>query len=474
MEASLSQAQELPAWFTDCDLEPECPLPPRFKELPFEIQDHILRYVVCSFATPETSDPENNGIYIRTDQDLAEMEWGIDTRLLEHPDERVRKRATRLMLVENKLVHIRSESLNLLPIFHAAQVPIVTMARGRWDRSGVDALSRYFHITHQIELEDGWIEYTEKPWGHTQEFLRQRHLVGTGAPKITEYVILGRDLAHFCRALNGANSGYVLFAQFTWHTITFHGPATDMLGENIAILDPSIMLKPYREILRDFENFTVMGRVEHDLANTIEEDVGRPFEKPQPHEIAEFLRREVGRGQDKLRAHQPLEAAHTFARAAQVLVMLDSKGVEPLESPDVTPAPVLANIYFKLQHRLAAAWLCALRHVAADDLITTYAGGWRRSKSVQLTELRDLVYAATSDLPWFLEYTPSNSEESFLLYHRVKADRLSGIGDRNMVLVIEQARFLNPQSTRISREQIKVLEYIRDPRRQSRAQLRPR
>jgi hypothetical protein len=468
MHASTSQAPDLPAWFTDAEAKSDCNLPSFFKCLPFEIQDHILRYILCDFPRPEKSDPTNNGIYIGEHQDLALMPWRIDTGILNHPDEEVQRRARRVMVVENQLVYIKSETLNLLPIFHAARVPIVTMGIGRWTRSRVEVLSKYFHITHQIELQGRSITGTGKPWGQTHQSLEAIGLKGPHVPKVQEFVILWKDLAHFCRALDGADSGYYRFGLCTEHTLGFHRPCEDLLEEHIPILCPSRLLHPYRDILRGFESFTIQGRIAHNLARAIEMEVGSPIKTPRPNDIVQALIRQLWRGNGQLTFNQPVDAAHTFARAAQELMVLHSKGVLPRRA-DGSPWPELAELYFELEQRQAKAWLFAL------EKQENAAEGSQR-KEVQPSTIRQLVYNATPNLflpPPPLRHKPSDHQHALQLYHVAKADRLSDTGDWQTWLNIDRACSLDPENATIRREAELIRKHIQEWKLRRRSERSP-
>lgn len=455
------QPAEVPAWFTDDSDQPKGDGPYIFKQLPFEIQDLILTRLLCDFPRPETSDPANDGRYIGEHSRLAEMPWEIEARALRHPDSAVRARARRVMLVTNQFVYIKSESVNLLPIFQAAQVPIVAMGVGKWARSRVEELSEYFILTHQIERLGGIgssITSTGSPWGRTRKSLERLSLVGRHVPPVQEFVILRRDLALFCRALDGADSGYHHFGECTTHTLTVHGPFDDILTEDIPILDPSNFLKPYKEILRGFENFTIQGRIRWHTARAIEKKVQGPPSTPQPEKIIEDVIRQMSQA-DEEKLKRPIQAAHTCAKASQGLETLYNKGI--LHEEGFRAAlPRLAELFFLLDMRQADAWLAvmqnrhdsgqgAARKKGDDDAQAEQDCGDPKDYS----SLVDLVYdAVCHTAPALLRYRPSVHQSAVQAYQTAKADRL---GDRASLSTwenINSARREAPEDDEIRRE----------------------
>lgn len=460
------QPAELPAWFTSDSDQPRGDGPFIFKQLPFEIQDLILTRVLCDFPRPETSDPANDGRYIGEHSRLAEMPWEIDTRALRHPDPAVRARARRVMMVTNQFVYIKSESVNLLPLFHAAQVPIAALGVGKWARSRIEELSEFFILTHQIERVGGIgssITSTANPWGRTRESLQKLSLVGRHVPPVQEFVILRRDLALFCRALDGADSGYHHFGECSTHTLTVHGPFDDIMTENIPILDPSNFLQPYKEILRGFENFTIQGRIRWHTARTIEKKVQGPPATPQPEQIIEDVIRQMGQA-DEEKAKRPIQAAHTYAKASQGLETLYSKGILHEEGCRAA-LPRLAELFLLLDMRQADAWLAVLqnRHDAAQGAARKGAEDDAQGRGAQAeldrgdpedySSLVDLVYDAVYHAaPALLRHKGSVHQTAVQVYQTAKADRLGGRGSMTTWENINSALRDAPEDDEIRRE----------------------
>lgn len=434
----------------------------RFKTLPGEIQDQVLTHVLCTFPRPETTDPANDGKYIGEYSKLALIPWRIDTRILGYPDPEVRTRARRLMFSINQFIYIKSESVNLRPIFHAAQVPIAALGLGRYARCRVEELSEFFILTHQIERLGGIcssITSTTKPWGRTHQSLERLNLTVNGRPQLQEFVILRRDLALFCRAVNGADSGYHHFGACTRHTLTVHD--STIIGD-IPILDPSNFLRPYQDTLRGFENFTIHGRIKPDVARDIEARVSIQAATPRPEVVLKDVNRQMSQAGKFLNLDRPIQAAHTYARASQGLVWLYSKGILP-RGTDGSPCPELAELFFELHLRQAEAWLTVMqkRHDAAD--------GVKRSRPDQAqscsaplddsgdpakySSLVDLVHGTVvQKIPPPLEHRPSLHQAATQLYHTAKADRL---GDRGSVFTwtnINNALRMAPEDDEIRRE----------------------
>lgn len=440
----------------------------RFKELPGEIQDHILTDVLCDFPRPETTDPANDGKYIGEHTKLAWIPWRIDTRILGYPDEEVRARARRVMLTQNQFVRIRSQTVNLRPIFHAGQIPIVTARLGEYVWPGLEELTEYFILTHDIERlgyssSRSSMTSTAKPWGRTHYSLEKLRLTVHGRPQLQEFVILRRDLALFCRALDGADSGYHRFGQCTRHTIILHGPFTEILTGDIPILQPSRFLQPYLDILRGFENFTVQGRIEPALAEEIEATVENRIAMPHLDDVLGDLDRQMSQADKLLNLNRPIQAAHTYARASQGLLWLYSKGVLP-RAADSVPFLQLAERFFKLDMLQAEAWLAVMqkRHDAAEDANQNRHHD-AQSRNGQVDEdcgdptayssLVDLVYrTVVHRIPLPLEHLPSLHQSAMQLYYLVKADRLGDCGSVFTWENINQALRMAPDDNKIRRE----------------------
>ena len=454
------QPEELLGRFTDDAAQSTCNLPAFFKTLPGELQDQILTDVFCAFPRPETSDPANNGKYIGEHSGLGMMPWKIDTKILGHPDPEVRGRARRVILTKNQFIYIKSESVNLLPIFHAAQVPIVAKGVGTWAKCGLKELSEFFILTHQIERLGGIISSrtsTPKPWGRTRQSLEALGLTDRHAPQLQEFVILRRDLTHFCRALDGADSGYHQFGACTRHTLTVNGPFEDIPTEDIPVLHPSSFLQPYQDILRGFPNFTIQGRTSPDLARDIETEVKGQIATPQPKDILEDVSRQMKQGDEHLYLNRPNQAAHTYARASQGLVWLYSKGLLPHKA-DSSPHPELAELFFVLNLRQAAAWLTVMQKKRKDgEGATRNRSDDTNSRSAQLEEgyssLVDLVYSTiVHQIPPPLQHKPSLYQSAIQLYHAVKADRLGDCGTILTWTNINNALRMAPHDNEIRRE----------------------
>lgn len=441
----------------------------RFKELPGEIQDQILAHVLCDLQTPETTDPANDGKYIGEHTKLALMPWKIDTRILGYPGEEVRARARRVMLTKNQFVCIRSQTVNLRPIFHAAQVPIVTARLGEYVWPGLEELTGYFILTHEIERlgyssSRSSMTSTAKPWGRTHYSLEKLGLTVHGCPQLQEFVILRRDLALFCRALDGADSGYHRFGQCTRHKIILHGPFTEILTEEPPILQPSKFLQPYLDILRGFENFTTQGKIEPALAEEIEAEVQSEIESSRLDDVLEDLDHQMSQAYKLMILDRPIQAAHTYARASQELLWLYSKGILP-RAADSKPFPELTERFLKLDMLQAEAWLAVMqkRHDAGED-VTPNGNHGAQSRNGQVDDedcddptayssLVDLVYrTVVRRAPPPLKHLPSVHQEAMQLYYLVKADRLGNCGSTFTWENINQALRLAPYDDQIRRE----------------------
>lgn len=438
----------------------------RFKELPWEIQDHILTDVLCDFPMPETTDPANDGKYIGEHTKLALIPWRIDTRILGYPDEEVRARARRVMLTKNQFVRIRSQTVNLRPIFHAAQIPIVTARLGEYVCTGLEELTGYFILDHNIERISYFrssMTSTAKPWGRTHQSLEKLGLIVHGRPQLQEFVILRRDLALFCRALDGADSGYHRFGPCTSHRLIVHGPFTEILTEDIPILHPSRFLQPYLDILRGFERFTIQGRIEPALAREIEDGVENRVASPRLDYILGDLDRQMSQADKLLNLDRPIQAAHTYARASQGLLWLYSRGVLP-RADDFTPFPELAERFFELDMLQAEAWFAVMQkgHDAAED-VTPNRLEEDQARNGQPDEdcgdpagyssLVDLVYrTVVHQIPPPLEHMPSLHQAAMQLYYLVKADRLGDCGSMLTWTNINNALRLAPDDNNIRRE----------------------
>lgn len=436
----------------------------RLKTLPGEIQDQILTDVLCAFPRPDTTDPDNDGKYIGEHSKLALMPWRIDTRILCYPDPEVRARARRVMLLTNQFVYIKSDSVNLRPIFHAAQVPIAALGRGRDARHRVKELSEFFILTHQIERLGGIsssITSTADPWGRSHISLERLDLTDHGHPQLQEFVILRRDLALFCRALDGADSGYHRFGACTRHTLTVHD---NILTKDVPILDPANFLQPYVDTLRGFENLTVQGRIDPDLARDIQMRVKCHLATPQPEDILEDVNQQMSQADKHLRLDRPIQAAHTYARASQGLVWLYSKGILPRRA-DRSPFPELARLFFELGLRQAEAWLVVMqeRHGTAKGT-TPNSRGDVQCQDVQPEEedfgdpvkyssLWDLVYRTILHrAPPPLQYDPSPHQTATQLYHVAKVDRLRNEGSLFTWMNINNALRMAPDNEEFLRE----------------------
>lgn len=440
----------------------------RFKDLPGEIQDQILAHVLCDFPRPETTDPANDGKYIGEHTKLAFIPWRIDTRILGYPDEEVRARARRVMLTKNRFVCIRSQTVNLRPIFHAAQIPIVTARLGEYVWPGLEELTGYIILTHEIERlgyssSRSSMTSTAKPWGRAHYSLEKLRLTVHGRPQLQEFVILRRDLALLCRALDGADSGYHRFGQCTRHTIILHGPFTEILTEEPPILQPSRFLQPYLDILRGFENFTIQGEIEPALAEEFEATVETQIEPPRLDDVLEDLDCQMSKADELLNLDRPIQAAHTYARASQELLWLYSKGILP-RAADSVPFKELAEWFFKLDMLQAEAWLAVMqkRHDAAEDANPNRHHD-AQSRNGQVDEdcgdptayssLVDLVYrTVVRRIPPPLELLPSPHQSAMQLYYLVKADRLGDCGSMYTWENINQALRMAPDNDNIRRE----------------------
>lgn len=459
------QPQKLAVGLADDAAQRTCHLPDFFKRLPGEIQDHILKDILCVFPRPETSDPANDGKYIGEYSGLAIMPWEIDTRILRYPDPEVRGRARRVMLMENKFIYIKSGSVNLLPIFHAAQIPIVAMHVGAWSPR-VEELSEFSILTHHIERLAGIsssITSTPIPWGRTRESLQKLGLSDCHAPQLQKFVILRRDLAHFCRALDGADSGYHQFGACTHHRLVVNGPFDGILTQEIPVLQPSNFLQPYRDILRGFENLTIRDRNSADLGLGIEAEVKRQIATPQPKVILEDINRQMSQGDQHLSQDRPSQAAHTYARASQGLVWLYSKGVLP-RGADSNPLPELAELFFVLALRQGASWLNLLQKMrwAAEDA-TQDRPDDRKARGDQLRQGRGdksmysglvgLLYSTiVHKAPPPLQHKPSLHQSAIQLYQAVKADRLGDCGSMMTWININSALRMAPYDNEIRYE----------------------
>ncbi|KAJ0109860.1 hypothetical protein J7T55_004410 [Diaporthe amygdali] len=454
--SSSHQPTEHPAWFTHCSAPIK--LPNVFIKLPKEIQDQILRHILCVFPRPETSDPANNGRYIGEHSRLAQMPWEIDTRILELKDPGFRGQALRLMLTTNQFICVKSESVNLLPIFHAAQIPIVALGVGEWSRDRVEELSRFFILTHRIERVGGVrasITRTCRPWGRSNESLYRLGLSGKLVPQRQEFVILRRDLDLFCRALDGADSGYHRFGECTQHILTFHGPFDDILDEDVPVLHPSCFLQPYSETLRGFKNFTVQGRIRSELAQEIKDKVGPQVSTPRVEDVLDNVDRQMSQGDDHLSLSRPMMAAHTYARASQELIWLYSKGILPLMA-DESPDPALSGRSFELDLQQGNAWLIMMQKKREA---TESAGHKRlndahdRGDPTSYSSFVELVInAVMHKVPPPLVHKASIHQFAIRLYQAAKAERLGDCGSRDTWANIQSAVSKAPQDEEIRRE----------------------
>lgn len=434
----------------------------RFKTLPGEIQDQILSDVLCAFPRPETTDATNDGKYIGEYSKLALMPWRIDTRILSYPDPEVRARARRVMHTVNQFIYIKSESVNLRPIFHAAQVPIVAQGLGNYARCRVEELSRFCILTHQIERLRGVhssITSTAKPWGRAHQSLERLDLTVHGRPRLQEFVILRRDLTLFCRALDGADSGYHRFGPCTVHRLTVHD---NIYNEDIPNLSPSKFLQPYLETLRGFENFIIQGKIKPNVARDIERRVSGQVATPQPEDILEDVNRQMSQAKEYLNLDRPIQAAHTYARASQGLVWLYSKGILP-RGAGGSPCPELAKLFFELDLRQAEAWLTVMqkRHDAADGATRSKPDEAQprgdefegRGDPAKYSSLVDLVHSTVvRQIPPPLEHRPSLHQAATQLYHTAKADRLGNRGSMFTWTNINNALRMAPEDDEIRRE----------------------
>lgn len=363
----------------------------------------------------------------------------------------------------NQFIYIKSESVNLRPIFHAAQVPIAALGLGPYARWRVEELSEFFILTHQIERLGGVyssITSTAKPWGRAHQSLERLDLTVHGRPRLQEFVILRRDLPLFCRALDGADSGYHRFGPCTVHRLTVHD---NIINEDIPSLYPSNFLQPYLDTLRGFENFIIQGKIKPNVARDIERTVSGQVATPQPEDILEDVNRQLSQAEEYLNLDLPVQAAHTYARASQGLVWLYSKGILP-RGAGGSPCPKLAELFFELDLRQAEAWLTVMqkRHDAAN--------GATRSKPDELAQPRvdefedrgdpakyssfvDLVHSTVvRQIPPPLEHTPSLHQGATQLYHTAKADRLGNRGSIFTWININNALRMAPEDDEIRRE----------------------
>ncbi|KAG6361530.1 hypothetical protein INS49_009757 [Diaporthe citri] len=417
---------------------------------------------MATISVPNPRNPANDGKYIGECSKLALMPWRIDTRILGYPDPEVRLRARRVMLSINQFIYIKSESVNLRPIFHASQVPIAALTLGRYARGRVEELSEFFIVTHQIERLGGVcssITSTAKPWGRTHRSLERLDLIVHGRPRLQEFVILRRDLALFCKALDGADSGYHRFGACTRHTLTVHD---NKPAEDIPVLDPSNFLKPYLDTLHGFKDFTIHGSIKPDVARDIETSVSGQIATPRIQDILEDVNRKMSQADGYLNLERPIQAAHTYARASQGLVWLYSRGILP-RGTDFSPCPELAELFFELDLRQAEAWLIVMqkRHDAAEGVIRSMPEKAQsrgdhledRGDPTKYSSLVDLVHGTViHQIPPPLEHRPSLHQAATQLYHTVKAERL---GDRGTVFTwtnINNALRMAPDDDEIRRE----------------------
>lgn len=400
--------------------------------------DKTLTEVLFRFPRPDTSDPNNDGRYIGEHGDFARLPWKTILGALKNPDPEVRGRAKSEILTTNQLIYIKSESINLRPIFHAAQVPIIPLLIGEFPMPDVEALSEVFTLTHQIERLGGVsssITSTPNPWGQTRESLDRLNLIVHGRPQLQQFVILRRDLPLFCRALDGADSGYYHFGECTRHTITVHGPFDDILTEDIPIMHPTKLLQPYLEKLRGFENFTIQGRITPELARVIETRVRVQIETPQLGAVLRDTKSQMSQADEYLSLDRPMKAAHTYARASQGLVWLYNKGILPRESSRSQPSK-LAELYFLLNLRQATAWLAVMQkryeaskganQISPNDGRVSFgkrAEGYINPE--RYSSLVDLVYeTVTRFTPPPLRHKLTPHQNAIQLYQAAKADRL--------------------------------------------------
>lgn len=366
------------------------------------------------------------------------------------------------MFTINQFIYIKSESVNLRPIFHAAQVPIVALGLGQHARCRVKELSKFFILTHEIERLGGIcssMTSTSKPWGRTQESLERLDLIVHGRPRLQEFVILRRDLALFCRALDGADSGYHRFGACTRHTLLVHN---NIIKEDIPILDPSNFLRPYLDTLRGFENFNIQGRIKPDAALKMETRMSDRIATPPPEDIVKDLNRQMSQAHTHLSLDRPIQAAHTYARASQGLVWLYSKGILPGWA-DCSPCPELAELFFELDLRQAEAWLAVMqkRHDAAKGATRSKPDEAQsrgdeledRGDPAKYSSLVDLVHRTVlHQIPPPLEHTPSLHQAATQLYHTAKADRLGNRGNIFTWTNINNALRMAPDDDEIRRE----------------------
>ncbi|KAL1867278.1 hypothetical protein Daus18300_006397 [Diaporthe australafricana] len=453
-------------------------MPTAVKKMPGEIQDMILSYLLCSFPRPETTDPANDGKYIGEYVQCAHIPWNIDLRALDDPDPWVRKRASRVMLTINQFICVKSASINLLPMFNAAQVPIVASRLGPFGGDLVEKLSSFFILTHQIE-KLGIIDAprpsfkssmtsTPKPWGRSLEYLKMLKLAGETVPEQQEFVILRRDLDIFCRALDGADSGYYQFGACTENKLTLHGPFRDILDEGIPIFSPSRFLQPYRATLRGFENFTVQSRIE-DMkeALDISKEVRETVATPRIGKVVEDANRQMSKGDVQMALDQHAMAAHTHARASQELVWLYSRGILPRETADI-PSPLLAELFFILERRQAAAWIEVLEKVkAAIDKAAQNGPDDAQARGELLKHCCrrccvDLVYdTLMHQPPPPLRHLQTPQQTAMMLYQAAKSERLGDVGSKETWSMIHRAQRLAPQNLDIRCEAALIDKRVR-------------
>lgn len=436
-------------------------MPTGFKELPGEVQDQILSNLLCNFPRPKTTDPANDGKYIGEYTQCAHIPWDIDMRPLDDADPGVRKRASRVMLTTNQFICIKSTSINLLPLFNAAQVPIVACSLGPCGGDLVGKLSKFFILTHRIE-KLGIIDTprtrvrssmtsTPKPWGRSRQCLEMLELAGVTVPEQQDFVILRRDLDIFCRALDGADSGYYRFGACTEHKLTLHGPFRDILDEDIPILDPSCFLQYYRETLRGFANFTVHNMTDEEGALKISQRVQEEVATPEIGEVSEYVIRQMTKGDQQMGLKQPVVAAHTYARASQELVWLYSRGVLP-QGAGSPPSSLLAELFFMLERRQAAAWMNMLEKVlAAIESAAQNGPDDAKARGERLEDycprcFVDLVYdTMVYELPRPLRHNQTFEQTATVLYQAAKAARLGDVGSKITWAMIHRAQQLAPQ-----------------------------
>jgi hypothetical protein len=233
------------------------PTPFPFQSLPTEIRYKIYRKLLCDFK------PRSNTFDVSSMLGLVPAHHGIDTAIL-RTNTAIYREAYDVMIKTNRFVKVTSiRGLPLQTVLNGLQVPIVS-----WDENKVKSFNGYV-----LAVDIGCARSLQIP----------QNMPNADLLNPCTLMILHRDMEVFCNAFTDGDARVRSFSK----NVQISMVVAPILSElRLTRYSPSFedyfskttqktLLAPFRTILRGYKAVQIQGRVDHDLAIAVQEDINR-------------------------------------------------------------------------------------------------------------------------------------------------------------------------------------------------------